>query len=256
MPGTQKTQHITPSNASAALVNLQLRAVALCNEGANSRADIILTKRKENASMPKTYEELLAALQPDDANLLKNHIASITAEHEKMVGTLNTELLKAQNRVAELEKKAPADPPAATDPQQELLKSLSPELRALFEKQQSTINGLVEDRANALAAARFEKCKAIPAEEAELKEALKSASPAVVAILEKAAAAIEKTTHTAEGTDGNPQFVGSSADECYKKLEKSAKDLMAANAGMTYEAAFTKACELDPETYVKYTEGV
>ena len=38
---------ITLSNPETALVNLNLNRVALCNEGANSRAHILLTKRKE-----------------------------------------------------------------------------------------------------------------------------------------------------------------------------------------------------------------
>ena len=46
------------------------------------------------------------------------------------------------------------------------------------------------------------------------------------------------------------------ADDQYGKLEKSAKDIMAQNAGITFEKAFTMACDADPATYKKYVEGV
>ena len=74
-----KTPQITPSNAETALVDLSLSAVALCGAGANSRADIILTKGKECKAMPKTFDELLAAMQPEQAEVLKKHIGTIEA---------------------------------------------------------------------------------------------------------------------------------------------------------------------------------
>jgi len=252
----EKTGRITPSNPSTALVDLQLRAVALCNEGANSRADIILTKGKEKQSMPKTFEELLKSLQPEDAEVVKQHITGIenqaVIEKQKLSGKVS-ELTK---QVEELEKARPAEEPAASASEADVLKGVSPEVAALFKRQQATIDSLLNDRAETLAKARFEKCKAIPADEAQLKEVLKTASPAVVEILEKAAAAIVEKTHTAEGTSGNPQFVGTSADDLYSALEKSAREIMKSSEGMTFEAAFTEACSRDPETYRKYTEGV
>lgn len=253
----EKTGRITPSNPSTALVDLQLRAVALCNEGANSRADIILTKRKEKQSMPKTFEELLKSLQPEDAEVVKQHITSIENQAVIEKQKLNGKVSELTKQVEELEKAKPAEEPATTPASEtDVLKGVSPEVAELFKKQQATIDSLLNDRAETLAKARFEKCKAIPADEAQLKEVLKTASPAMVEILEKAAAAIVEKTHTADGTSGNPQFVGTSADDLYSTLEKSAKEIMKSSEGMTFEAAFTEACSRDPETYRKYTEGV
>lgn len=259
MPGLHydKTRRITPSNAQTALVDLSLGAVALCNEGANSRADIIFTKRKESVSMPTNFEELLKALQPAQADIVTKHIAGVEAAKDAEIGKLNgqiatltTEKTNLEGQVAELTKN---QKPAA---EEDVLKSLSPELQALFKKQQETIAGLVADKADELAKSRFEKCKAIPCEEAQLKEVLKSASPAVVSILEAAAAAIEKGLETATGRDTDPAFTGSSATDQYGKLEKSAKEIMLKNAGMTFEKAFAMACDADPDTYKKYVEGV
>jgi len=251
MPVT-KTLRITPSNPSTALVDLRLRAVALCNEGANSRADIIMTKRKENATMPKTYEELLQALQPNQAEILTKHIEGIKSQHEQTVAELNKTVAELKGEVESLKKSAPV----TTTPADDVTKSMSPEVAELFKRQQATIDQLLADKAESLAASRFEKCKAIPVAEDELKGVLKTASPAVVAILEKAAAAIVEKSHTPEGSNANPLFVGNTADDLYGKLEKSAKEIMKQSTGMTYEQAFAEACQRDPETYRKYTEEV
>lgn len=252
-----KTRQLTTPNARTALVDLSLDAVALCNEGANSRADIIFTKRKESTCMPTNFEELLKALQPAQAEIVNKHIAGVEAAKDTEIAKLNdqvkdltVEKTKLEGQVAELSKSK------GTATEEDVLKSLSPEVRALFEKQQQTIASLVADKAEELAKARFEKCKAIPCEEATLKDVLKSASPAVVSVLEAAAAAIEKGLATPAGRDTDPAFTGSSADDQYGKLEKSAKDIMAQNAGITFEKAFTMACDADPTTYKKYVEGV
>lgn len=246
-----KTNTITPSNPQTALVDLQLRAVALCNEGANSRADIIMTKGKENATMPTTYEELLKALQPDQAEILTKHFEGISAAHAQEVQQLNNTVAELSGKVEQLEKAA-----APKGQQEDMTKGMSPEIAELFKRQQDTIDRLLADKAEALAAQRFEKCKAIPASEEELKAVLKTASPAMVTILEKAAAAIVEKSHTPAGSDGNPQFMGTSSDDLYSKLEKSARDLMAKDASLSFEQAFTRACSEDPDTYRKYTEGV
>lgn len=207
--------------------------------------------------MPTNFEELLKALQPAQAEIVNKHIAGVEAAKDTeiakltdQVKDLTVEKTKLEGQVAELSKSK------GTATEEDVLKSLSPEVRALFEKQQQTIASLVADKAEELAKARFEKCKAIPCEEATLKDVLKSASPAVVSVLEAAAAAIENGLATPAGRDTDPAFTGSSADDQYGKLEKSAKDIMAQNAGITFEKAFTMACDADPTTYKKYVEGV
>lgn len=247
-----KTQQLTPSNAQTALVDLSLNAVALCNAGANSRADIILMKGKESEKMPKTFEELLKALQPEQAEILTKHIGEVEAAKDDVIKDLQGQVTGLTAKVEELTKAKPAEAPAQDD----VLKGVSPEVQALFAKQQETINGLLAAQAEELAKSRFEKCKAIPCAEDELKSVLKTASPAVVAVLEKAAAAIEASVLTAKGKDADPAFTGTTADDLYDKLDKSAKAIMAANEGMTFEQAFTKACNEDPDTYRKYAEGV
>lgn len=232
---------------TAELVDLQLGAVALCNQGANSRADIIFTKRKEQKSMPNTFEELMKSLNAEHAKMIQDYLDGVNKTHEETLKGL-------QDKIDALEKSA--KPAATEEPTPDVMKSLPAEVQKKFDDMQATINAMVTKQAEDLAAARFEKCKALPVEEGELKDVLKAASPAVVSILEKAAAALASSMHTPAGSDASGQMQKSGADSYYSVLEKSAKDIMAKNAGMTFEAAFTAAVEADPDTYAKYAQEV
>ena len=237
---------LTQSNPQAALVDLSLSAVALCNEGANSRADILLYKRKEPNSMPKTFEELMAALDTDAAAVVTKHIETLRAADQATIKNL-------QGEVDTLKTAAPAAQAPAHE--EDVLKGASPEIRALFEKMQGTVNQLLAAQEASVVEERYQKCKALPCEEATLREVLKSASPATVSILEAAANAIAEGLHKATGTSASGIIKTGTADEAYAALEKSAKTI-AAEQGITFEKAFTEACQRDPDTYKKYVEGV
>lgn len=237
---------LTQSNPQAALVDLSLSAVALCNEGANSRADILLYKRKETNSMPKTFEELMAALDTDAAAVVTKHIETLRAADQATIKNL-------QGEVDTLKTAAPAAQAPAHE--EDVLKGASPEIRALFEKMQGQMNQLLAAQEASVVEERYQKCKALPCEEATLREVLKSASPATVSILEAAANAIAEGLHKATGTSASGTIKTGAADEAYAALEKSAKTI-AAEQGITFEKAFTEACQRDPDTYKKYVEGV
>lgn len=234
-----------PFTPQAALMDLSLDAVALCGEGANSRADIIFHKRKEKTSMPKTFEELMAALDDDAASTINKHIDGINAANKAAIEALQGEIktLKA------------ATPAPAAQTQEDVLKGASPEIRELFEKMQGQVTQLLAAQEADMVEKRYQMCKALPCEEQELRDVLKSASPATVEILTKAATAITEGLHKATGSDVSGTVVGSSADDAYAALEKSAKSI-AAEQGITFEKAFTEACQRDPATYKKYVEGV
>lgn len=237
---------LTQSNPQAALVDLSLSAVALCNEGANSRADILLYKRKETNSMPKTFEELMAALDTDAAAVVTKHIETLRAADQATIKNL-------QGEVDTLKTAAPAAQAPAHE--EDVLKGASPEIRALFEKMQGQMSQLLAAQEASVVEERYQKCKALPCEEATLREVLKSASPATVSILEAAANAIAEGLHKATGTSASGTIKTGTADEAYAALEKSAKTI-AAEQGITFEKAFTEACQRDPDTYKKYVEGV
>lgn len=229
----------------AALVDLNLDAVALCNQGANTRADIILCKRKETESMPQTFEELMKGLEPDAAALVTKHIEGLQAADKTTIEQL-------QGKVTELEKSAkePIGQPAEED----VFKGASPAMLAEIEKMRTAMQAMQEQQASDLAEKRYQLCKAIPVEEAVLKDVLKSASPAALEVLKAAAAAIENGLMKSTGTGVDGVMHISNPDEIYGELEKAAKSIMAAEP-MTFEKAFTEACNRNPELYKKYVEG-
>lgn len=241
MPG------ITPSNASFALVDLDLSAVALCNQGANSRAHILLTKGKEKPSM--TYEELIAQLKPEQVALITKKFADDTAIKDTEISTLKTDLAKKAT--------PPATPPAIPPVAEDIMKTLPPEVQELFKTMKASQDQMIAEKAEELAKTRYQKCKALPGiEETALKEVLKTASPAVIDILEKAATAVEKTLLNPQGTEGNPNFSKPGVDGVYGQLEKAAKDIMKTATTLTFEQAFNKACEDNADIYKKYVKEV
>lgn len=197
--------------------------------------------------MPKTFEELMAALDTDAAAVVTKHIETLRAADQATIKNL-------QGEVDTLKTAAPAAAQAPAH-EEDVLKGASPEIRALFEKMQGQMNQLLAAQEASVVEERYQKCKALPCEEATLREVLKSASPATVSILEAAANAIAEGLHKATGTSASGIIKTGTADEAYAALEKSAKTI-AAEQGITFEKAFTEACQRDPDTYKKYVEGV
>lgn len=249
-----KTENASKTfNPLYALVDLDLSAVALCGEGANSRANILLTKRREKQSMPKfeTVDALLESLETENAALVTEHVSAAIAEKDTVISAKDTEI---QALKAQLEGAAATEP--ETDPTEDLLKHASPEIRTELEKLRGTVATLIDAQNADLANKRFTTCKAIPVPEADLKAVLKSASPATLVILEKAAHAIEEGLLMGKGKATDDTFANvSSANSAYDKLSKSATDI-STKEGITFEAAFIKACELAPDVYKTYAEGV
>ena len=250
-------KQLTIPNAQAALVNLDLSAVALCNEGANSRADILLIKRKENMSM--SFEDLLKTLQPDAVSVINKHITdTVTAKTKEVSDAKDGEITELTKKVTTLESAAEelkkAKPPVSSN--EDVIKTLPPEAQTMFKAMQDNLAIIVAEQENQRVTSLFEKMKALPAEEAELKSVLKAASPAMIVILEKAAAAIEEGLSKGKGGGGEQFQMSDDADIQYGLLEKHAKDIMAKSTGMSFEKAFTEACTQHPEIYTAYMKGV
>lgn len=237
----------TQPTVQTALVDLDLNAVALCGQGANARADILLCKRKETKSMPQTFEELMKSLEPDAAALVTKHIGDLQAADKEAIG-------KLEGRVAELEKSNNTKE-QTPQPAEDVFKGASPAMMAEIEKMRTALQSMQEAQANEMVEKRYQLCKAIPVDETALRDVLKSASPAAMEVFKAAAAAIEAGIMKATGSDIDGQMHGQSADDAYAALEKSAKAIMAAET-VTFEKAFTEACNRDPDTYRKYVEGV
>ena len=248
----------TPSNTTEMqtfLVNLDLSRIALCNAGCNTRADILLTKRKETDTMPSfaSYEDVAKSLEPDVLSLIQAHFKSELDAKDAEIAGLNKSIANLQTTVDNLKKSAPAEPSEPSP--EELLKGLSPEVKKMFENQQTLLNQLIAKDQEATANARFAAVKALPVEEAALKEVLKTASPATFDVLVAAAKAVSEATLTEPAGSDADGDISKSANDAYAILEKSAKDYMTAHPEMSFEQAFTAACTSNPDAYVNYTKG-
>lgn len=240
MPG------ITPSNPTTLLVDLQVDAVALVAEGANTRAHILLTKnRRETKDM--TFEELCKSLQPDAVAIIN---AQIEAVKSASIADLEAQLAQQKAAAAAAEELAKS----AKKTDEEILKSLPKEAQLIIEELQKSNRAFIEASETMIAKERFEKVKAIPAPEEELKAVLKSASPAVFAILEKAAATIEAGLGKSAGRDASGNFEDTDTVS-YATLEAKANAIAKAS-NISFEKAFTQACVENPEVYNKYLKGV
>lgn len=238
------------------LVDLDLDRVDLVKEGANTKAQIKLLKRKETQSM--NFEEIMKTLKPEHADEIRKAVADARKEKETELATAQADLTKAkeelqaaQTDLAKAKETIEKSKPAAQEDDLEvLMKSVNPAIAKHFQELQTTVNALVSEKAEQVAKARFETVKSIPVEESKLKEVLKSASPATLEILQAASSAIEKNLLSPKGLESQQQ-TGNDAEIAYTTLEKSAKKLQETESGMSFEEAFVKACALDPATYGK-----
>ena len=238
------------------LVDLELDRVDLVKEGANTKAQIKLLKRKE--TQPMTFEEILKALKPEQAEVITKAIEDARKEKETELTTAQADLTKTkedlQTAIADLAKAKEtiekSKPTQQEDELEVLMKSVNPALAKHIQTLQTAVDSMVSEKADQVAKQRFETVKAIPVEETKLKEVLKAVSPATLEVLQAASSAIEKSLLGAKGFESGTG-TDVDGDAAYASLEKSAKKLQTENASLTYEQAFLKACADDPETYRK-----
>lgn len=239
------------------LRDLIVDRVDFVDEGANSAAFIELYKRKENTN-PMDYEQILAALKPEHADVIKGVIAGKDAE----LATARQQLDEANAEIGVLKAK-PAEP--TTEPTEEdILKSMPEPAREAYLKMrtqrdaaEAQVRKDAEEKAENAAITKARSLKAIPVEEGKLVGILKSCSPEVEEVLKAANAAIEATALNEVGKSrGNGASTGASAssDEAWAKLEKKAEEI-AQRDGVTVEKAMGIALTENPDLYREYLNG-
>lgn len=235
------------------LVDMNLEAVALCSQGVNSRANILLTKSMKEGNSKMGINEILAGLSEEAQATLTKHIeetatANVTKAVEDAVAPLNAKIaeLEATNKSLE-ENAAKATQPAEPE---DFTKSLPEPARKQFEEMQKSLAALQAERAEALAKSRFEVVKAIPCDSDKLKSILKNVDADVFEVLTKAAAAIEEGIGKSTAAVGEGKL-DKSTDDYYKELETIA-DGISKSEGVSLAKAFTLACERNADLYAKY----
>lgn len=238
------------------LVDMNLEAVALCGQGANSRANILLTKSMKEGNSKMGINEILAGLSEEAQATLTKHIeetaaASVTKAVEDAVAPLNAKIAELEATNKSLAENA-AKATQTTEPE-DFTKSLPEPARKQFEEMQKSLAALQAERAEALAKSRFEVVKAIPCDSNKLKSILKNVDPDVFEVLTKAATAIEEGIGKSTAAAGEGKL-DKSTDDYYKELETIA-DGISKSEGVSLAKAFTLACERNADLYAKYANS-
>lgn len=238
------------------LVDMNLEAVALCSQGANSRANILLTKSMKEGNSKMGINEILAGLSEEAQATLTKYIeetatANVTKAVEDAVAPLNAKITELEATNKSLTENA-AKATQSTEPE-DFTKSLPEPAREQFEKMQKSLAALQAERAEALAKSRFEVVKAIPCDSNKLKSILKNVDPDVFEVLTKAATAIEEGIGKSTAAAGEGKL-DKSTDDYYKELETIA-DGISKSEGVSLAKAFTLACERNADLYAKYANS-
>jgi len=255
------------------LWDLIVTKVDLVPEGAKARAFVTLFKRKE---LSMDVSEILQKMKPEHREvletLLKEKDTELSSQAEaldalqKQYDEASESLTKATEQVAQLEKevaeaeKTKGETIPGVDEDEQLLKSLDPAVREYVEKMnaqktaaEELAKTLAKEKLHEQAVAKAAVLKSIPVEMDELVAFIEKSAPEDIAILEKAAAAIDEAVLGSVGTSGQSSF-SKSATSAWDAIEKKARAI-ASEQGITVEKACAQVIELEPELYKEYLDG-
>lgn len=258
------------------LVDLVIDRVDLVDEGANSAAFIEFYKRKES-SEPMDFNEILSKLKPEHAEVItkafeesnadvakaREELAAATqnlANKESELSEVNEALAKANAEIEALKAEAPVAK-SAEDTEEEILKGMPEEARALLQKYRAQKEAAEEqvrknaaEKAEAEAIAKAANLKAIPVEQAKLVDIMKGISPEMYDILCAANTAIEEAVLGEVGKNRGNGAAQSETD-AWSKIQAKAVEI-AKRDGITVEKAVSTAVSENPELYKQYLEEV
>lgn len=259
------------------ILDLEVTRVDLVDEGCNSEAYIKLYKRKEQ-SITMNFEEVLAKMKPEHAEVVRAEIAkaksevpeAVTVELTKVKGDLTiaqedvqkakktAEEATAKLEVIEKAKESKVDFEEVIkglDPAvQEIMKSLKADKEAAEAKQiaaEEIVKAANIKKITDEAIAKAKEFKALPVEEAKLVEVIKSASPEVMEVLKALSTAIEAgvlldETGLSKGKGGD--------QDAWEKIEKKADELVVSEK-ITKQKAIAKVIKENPDMYKEYLKG-
>lgn len=250
------------------IMKLDVNRVDLVDEGANSAAFIKMYKRREtNDSME--LKDILSKMKPEHAAIVSAEIEKakkeIPAETATALQTNETDLAKAKDEL-EVAKKACTDAEnKLKDMEKEdktntedVMKSLDPAVKALFDKMQATADeavnkakALEESNLTTVAIAKAKELSFIPVEEEKLVTIMKSASPEVIEVLKAANKCIgEGGLFTEVG-----KARGNSANgDAWDKIEKKADELSKSEQ-ISKQKAISQVIKENPDLYREYLKG-
>jgi hypothetical protein len=276
------------------LKDLKITRVDLVNEGANSAAFIEFFKRKEPMTME--LDEIIKSLKPEHATVITAALAKAkedvtTATAAKTAAEID--LAKAKNDLAattanldSVKKTSGGFCTCATpkpgpdgickecgkpvkgftvakskdgDMNDEVLKSLSPEVQAYVKKCREDAQQALEKvekaekaKAETEAIAKAATLKALPVDQKTLVEVIQKSDEQMLGVLTAVSKAIEDNVLKEVGKSnyGDP-----GAADAYTKLEQKATEIRKSKPTMSKAQSFTQAVQDNPELYEEYVQG-
>jgi GrpB-like predicted nucleotidyltransferase (UPF0157 family) len=255
------------------LKNLKLTAVALCKQGCNPEAHIMLYKSiNEGGKVQMNFEELLKSLPQDQQDL-------INAELDKAKKEMPADMKANMDAMLEEKKKAEEKATAAeatckslqteldtikksNEPnEEEILKSMPENIRKAYEDmkaktaaQEAIVKVLEEEKVTKAYQEKASVFKSIPAKTEDLATMLKSIGKVDKALVDQVENLLKATDELLAksvlmGEQGKPGDGGSG--DALLQLNKKAEDI-AKSEKVSKEVAFSKALKENPELYKAY----
>lgn len=255
------------------LKKLTITAVALCKQGANPDAHIMLYKSLDKGgNTMKTLEEILKSLPAEEQETVNKAIEdakkAMPEDKQKEMDALDEDKKKLEKSVEELEKSLEATKvsKSAKDAEEEMLKSVPEAVRKMFEQTKADAEAakaiakaMQEEKINKSFIEKVSVYKSLPAKADELGPILKAVSQAdeklgtqLEGILKATNELVEKGAAFKELGDNQ----GGSASDALAQLEKHVNEIVVKNTSMTKEQAYAKALELHPDLYDAYVKSL
>lgn len=251
------------------ILDLLVDRVDLVDEGANSAAFIKLYKRKENDESMLTFDEILAKMKPEHAEVIRTEVTKAKAEIpaetateletvSKAKQTAEEQLKLAQDQLQDIEVAKGKD---AQPDFEEVMKSLDPALQEVFkslktqkEAAEQVAREAAQKELDTIAKSRASELKSLPVEEAQLVTILKSATPEIIDVLKAANKAIEDGGLFEEVGKSKSGAAAASADDAWTKIEKKADEIADAEK-VSKQKAISLAIKQNPDLYREYLKG-
>lgn len=222
----------------------------------------IIPKKEEPVMDFKT---LTASLPLAQQNVINAHVTSIEASQTQKVTELQAALDTANENLRTAQEAAQASQATATLTDEAFLASLPEPVRARYVADQASANAAIEKAAVAEAAAKLQnfvqKAKAfdkIPVKADDFGKVLMAVSDAVpeaFAQIEATLAAVNAALETSIMFEAMGSGQAKDVDPLVA-IEAKALELQAADAAITKEQAFAKACKDNPALYNAYQKSM
>lgn len=256
------------------LKGLKITAVALCKQGANPDAHIMLYKSidPKGGKTMKTLEEILKGLPQEEQDAinaeLKKAQDTMPADMKEKMDAAEADKVKAENLAKSLQTELDnlKVSKSAAEQEEEMLKSLPEAMRKAYtdmkkkaEAAEAVAKAMQEESVKKEYIAKAAVFKSLPTKAEELGEILKTVAKVDKAVCDKLEGILKATNELVEKGAAFKE-IGSSRSEkttaAVEQLEKCVAEIVAKSTGLTKEQAYLKALEDHPEFYEAYLKSL